>query len=210
MILGHEYDLFRDNILDEIKESEEKFIKCMAGNYLLVAEKHCCDITVNSSRLKNAYTFWNDDIERTLESGIQDGSPDLDCFKQAAFLTFWLRRFHPLEHVNNAGDRDDAAAKALRDWFAIYGNEIVAITIGLHICQNYSLMQLRAHEKGENIPKQRGLPEMLSLFEYTHEFMIDFATILKHKNNSPHAIALIYRALFTGIYHRTPNQGSDS
>jgi hypothetical protein len=143
VIRGADYDLFAAGVLSRIKASREQFINCVIGNYLAISEDYGCKASLSKSRLLDAHAFWVDDLERTLKSGISPATAALDQYKHAAFLTFWLRRFHPLEKLDFLPeDMSDPHVQAIHSWFSLYANEICALHIGLKPCTGYFLASI--------------------------------------------------------------------
>ena len=206
MLPSDDYDLYSDTILDRIRGSKEDFRRCMTGNYVVIAREYGCEVSLSQSRLNDAQELWNDDLEALLHRGT-DGSKSLDQFKVSAFLTFWLRRCKPINA--QFGDRRDLGLstedqRAARAWFNLYCNEICALRVGANLCQAYCIRSVNRAQDGSarRVTKIRSTvtkqvtPRYVSV---SPDFEADFVMMLKHKNNSPHSINLIFEALFGGL-----------
>lgn len=97
---------------------------------------------MSKKRLEECHGFWIEDIRRALNESFPTDvstSPDrsLDIFKYASFLSFWLRRFTPIVRIVfivSLGDRVRGSLLREHDRFAIFGNEIAALLVGIHLC----------------------------------------------------------------------------
>jgi hypothetical protein len=201
LIKFEEYDLYQPSLLSRIQTDERAFRKCIAGNYLTIAREFGSDIALSQSRLADTHTYWLADLGRLLSTGMQPETKILDHFKQAAFLTFWLRRHIPATHVfSNPMEVNGLPATDRQRFFALYGNELCALHIGLDICHSYELQKLTASLEdaaiGDKVAVLLKIANLKSRMIISPDFEVDFVVNLKHKNNSPHSIYLIFRAIF--------------
>lgn len=198
-----EFDLFQEDILKKLLKDVDFFQKCMATNYYFAAKKFRCDVELSEHRLRETWEFWAADLERLLKNETDDKTLELDEFKQCAFLTFWLRRHQPIKNLRRqklVENEFKPAKEILQRWFSRYGNDFGAIEIGSTICLNYCASSI--DEAITNVGDDHRLPQLrskknyLMLFKRRKDFWADFSMTMKHKNSSPHAITLIYEALF--------------
>ena len=190
------YSLFQKGIITRLAD-RSWYIDCIAHNYYELAKRSGCSIAISERRLGEAHDFWIEDQTRTLHEGMASGTTNLDHFKQAAFIAFWLRRMRPInETTSNKPLAEIADARNSRiAHFVIYGNEILAIQVGLQICLFYETA--RAVAAGAvTLP---GRTNYLKSLQFPKDLRDDCAMVLKHKNMSPHSLYLLYRALFTSL-----------
>lgn len=202
MSIKEKFDLYQDGILAKLKADEKFFRNCMTDNLMAVAAEYSCDIHVSANRLGDTFAYWKSDLDRVLDHDLDDRTVELDHFKHASFLCFWLRRHIPVSmtfFVPRPTDISEASVK--QKYFAMYGNETCAIRVGMELCHAYELRRLRS-VMAKNSTEQK-LAQFKNLWErltsanlLDPEFEIDFAATLKHKNNSPHSINLIFRSIF--------------
>lgn len=202
------YNLFSANIADKLKD-REWFIACMAHNFSFIADEWNCITIVNKKRMGEAYDYWIEDLDRTLDKGIDRETVSLDHFKEASFLVFWLRRMIPIDTYlkQNLGDRYAGKMSDDQKYFLQYGNEICAFQIGFRICLYFEIS--RPYEQ-ENVTAIRHFPDIdthLKNSRLKTRMLKDFVMIMKHKNMSPHSLFLLYKSLFTNI-SLTPPAGS--
>lgn len=201
MIASAEYSLYSDDMLRTIKKDRDSFIKCVTGNYIAIADEYGFNACLSKSRLINAHVFWCDDLERLKKDGsVAEPTEELDHFKHAAFLTFWLRRFHPLEKIDiNSLDASDPVVRSLHSWFSLYGNEICALSMGIKICTAFTIAEIASRS---DVHLLLSKDELLRNTIISPRFEADAIMMLKHKNNSPHSIYLIFKALYSGLLRR--------
>ncbi len=202
-IAAADYDLFQAEILEKLKKDVDFFLTCISTNYYLIGKRFRCDVSVSEHRLREAWLFWVSDLERLLESDVDKETKELDEFKQCAFLTFWLRRHQPIKNIRiqEIGSvKYKSSYEFLQKWYSRYGNDFGAIEIGSTICLNYYASSI-VHEVSNGVAEDRVVllssrKEYIKSFRKRKDFWVDFTTVSKHKNFSPHAITLIYEALF--------------
>ena len=203
VISADQYDLFQTGVLKKLAEEPQFFYTCVTANYYLFARKFRCKVYLSKHRLEVARQFWIADLKRLLDHDSDENTEQLDEFKQCAFLTFWLRRHHPLEKIEFAELANNEARSTynkIQKWYATYGNDFSAIKFGSTICLNYCASSIEhmvsSSEDGGRTASINTRKIYLRRFRNRIDFWADFAMILKHKNNSPHSITLIYEALF--------------
>jgi len=199
----NEFDLFQEDILKKLSQDVNFFQGCIAFNFFNGAKKFWCDISLSKHKLREAWEFWVADLDRLLEHDSDHKTKELDEFKQCAFLTFWIRRHQPIKsiHAHNIPSGNFADVRQnLQRWYSKYGDDFGAIEVGSTICLNYCGSSIKMSEtttKGDPRRVQfQSRKNYLSTFRRRKDFWADFAMIMKHKNNSPHSITLIYEALF--------------
>jgi hypothetical protein len=199
--LDANYTIFQKNIIQKL-EDRRWFNECMAFNYSILAAKWGCAASMSARRLGEAYDFWREDHTRTLTEGIAT-SVDLDHFKHASFIAFWLRRMLPINETRVVSKYksvpDDPTANDNQKFFLRYGSELCALLIGFEICLFY---EFGTPKKGA-IELRPNRLATLKLYHLPSTTIADFVMILKHKNMSPHALYLLYKSLFTTITART-------
>jgi hypothetical protein len=137
---GKPYTLFQRDIIQKL-EDRRWFIECIAANFVNLATKWGCSVSLSVRRLGETYDFWREDQGRTISEGIEE-SESLDHFKHASFIAFWLRRMLPINQTTVVGRNptqpdESADAGADQKFFLQYGCEICALLIGFQICLFY-------------------------------------------------------------------------
>ena len=169
------------------------FISDIHGHYTQEAEKSYLRVNVAEDRLRDAYTLWQSDLGRA--SGREYRGGELDQYKIAGYLCFWLRRMSPIVAMseNPQMGQLDAGNELLQELFDDqkflykYANEYLAFEIGFRLCTNAELWRVDNPIRRFVVPKQ--------------SFLHDVANTLKTKPVSPHALYLIYYALFEGAHY---------
>jgi len=198
-----DYNLYQDDIIEKIITDEKVFKRCMIGNYHLIASNFGYDVNLSDDRLGEAWIHWKDDLDRVNLGSTPEETVELDHFKQASFLCFWLRRLIPLGHMflNPEPTPGVSEISETQKWFAMYGNELCATRIGVFLCHGYEIKKLQSiiNEANENHVQELKTRRraLINLQPMSSRLEIDMVTNLKHKNNSPHSINLIFRALFS-------------
>lgn len=190
------YSLLQDGIIERLEDADF-FIQCMSRNYAILADKWDCWVSLGSRRFREAHNFWREDVDRVKREDMPAETKQLDHFKHASYIAFWLRRMLPIYFTNaRPFDSKTAVNKENVGEFFKYGNEIIALLIGFQICLFYESSRVVEHEKGIT-PIYPDRAAYLRGFKFPHALLHDFATVLKHKNISPHSLYLMYKALFT-------------
>jgi len=204
------YSLSRPKILEDLRDIEW-FGECMNRFYRRTARQWNCVVEPSARRLLDACDFWMEDESRTLAFGIDqsetaddaDAKPtELDHFKHASILAFWLRRLVPINTTWPADadgrviNDDDYVPTERQNHFLLYGNEWCALLAGFQIALNYELQRASAEAGKDGVPSD--FERLLALREVAlpDRFIYEFPRLLKHKNISPHAIYMTYRSLF--------------
>lgn len=202
------YTLFQPGILSRL-DDRKWFIECMAFNFYLIGSRWNSFVETSERRLGETYDFWKVDAKRTLDSGIDKGSRELDHFKHASFIAFWLRRQIPINRTLRL--RADGVVgggepySSEQEFFFRYGNEICALGIGLELCLYYEFIGKNT-ATGKLVSIAPNRLNYLSSCKLHHECVRDYAMVLKHKNMSPHALYLLYKSLFTNLQASSPER----
>ena len=191
------FSLYQEDIIHRLKD-RDWFIDCIGHNFYWLANQWSCHVVLSERRLGEAYDFWQDDCARTLRSGIDGGSVELDHFKHASFIAFWLRRMIPINETYRDPDPEAHSSKEEQNFFLRYGNEICALLIGFQICLYYEMASI-SEESGDVVAPMADWEEMLRKTRFPPHIIRDFAMVLKHKNMSPHSLYLMFRSLFASL-----------
>ena len=199
------YTILQEGIIGLLAEDKDDFfIKCMAHNFLLEARKWGCHLKISARRLAEARDYWLEDTNRTLARGMSDGTDELDHFKHAGFISFWLRRRLPINLLTFLVDEAGQDFTEEQKFFSLYANEICAFQICLQICIFYHIGLVEGEAATDSVvSSQLPLPQLTDL-GLTKNFLADMVMMLKHKNVSPHGLYLIYRSLFTTLFPQKP------
>lgn len=183
--------LHNPDVLELLKE-QETFVNTIANEYVDVCQPWGFVPLISDWRLRDAHNFWQEDTERMLRENMPEGTTDLDHFKHAAFIAFWLRRLVPINELHRGDLQDKQPAPEEVQEFMRYVNELCALHVGFQICLGVEL--------AKKLELQR---EMKDVIHATAELAMpsqlvrDTVVYLKHKNVSPHALYLQFRSLFT-------------
>jgi hypothetical protein len=194
------YSLFQQRIIENLRDNREWFISCIGYNYKFLADTWGCHVLMSARRLGEAHEYWYEDTKRTLSYGVEDGTKDLDHFKNSAFLAFWLKRMVPINECQRQArvfGTDDFDLIDVKK-FILKSNEICALLIGFQICLFYEMSKL-VTLNGNVVPLLPNRSERLKSIRFPPGLLADFAMVLKHKNMSPHGLYLMYRSLFTNL-----------
>lgn len=181
--------LFRDEIEDGHwlgdrgeEGADSFFVKFVHYNYNRFAREYGCQVVIHDRRTREARDIWLDDCDRALKK--LHASTEIDEFKTAGFLGYWLRRRCVVDEIRLAVPRlaADSPTSPQKE-FMKYGNEICAFDIGLHFCLRFQVTSLEDAKR----------------IKLDHGFIRESAAFMSTKNVSPHSLYLIYRGLFTSI-----------
>lgn len=177
-----------DNPLIQIKEDRALFNKVIESHVDFLLRPYQLCATVHEARLNEAHHYWVCDINRIGQNDFAGGVPD--HFKQAGHLCYWVRRTRPvtdIEVIVKSTKTDlspNDAYKEEYDLFFNYINEYLGLDLGFHTVLFYHL-----YDKKNPRHASRGMLPSWDFIECTSHFM-------NSKNVSPHALFLIYKALF--------------
>ncbi len=150
---------------------------------------------ISGRRLRDAHTFWINDLKR-LALSFKDTGRTPDYYKQAAHLAYWLRRQNPVTSYRDGFNPQDGGSDGptvheseVRELLRKYGGEFLAFDLGFQICDFYERMNLT-----------NGKTEPPPAFKLDRDYINTMVYFLKTKNVSPHALFLVYKALFFRRY----------
>lgn len=203
------FALFAPNIVDTLLD-RENFIDIVGEFYESLAKRYECAISVSHRRLGDAHDFWLADIPRTLSWGSDPSTVELDHFKHASIISFWLRRQIPINDIwfgsgnvatkVRGGDELFRATQKQAD-FSRYGSELCALYVGLYICLAYEIQAIRvkAEDREGSGDKILLMEAEIKRIRLPSQFKSEYPMIMKHKNLSTHAMYMLYRSLFANI-----------
>lgn len=195
------YSLQQRDILPRLQADVGFFRKCISSAALDLATGFKCDVELSRSRLTEVWDYWRGDMARTKNHGFSqverdtledhyEAAIELDHFKRAAFLCFWLRRLSPIIVVEGRGEYSPEAFRAQGRYFA-FSNELLSYSVSLQLCAYYEFQKWRSRELAF------GDPDLLIMRRMKNWDKIrDYVMIMRHKNISPHAIYLILKSLY--------------
>jgi hypothetical protein len=178
------FDCFRDGVRlesGELIDAEQWFATAIAEQYQDIANRHGCRIELSTARLEEARSLWSHDTGRI---DIKTETPP-DHFKRAGFLVYWLRRRAVLNFVHR---RESGVDVSEQDRFLFGSNEVAAFLIGFRLCLFFEMKHFI--DIGDHIGHD------VEKYHFDSELKFDIATLLRHKNVSPHSLYLIFRSLF--------------
>lgn len=138
----------------------------------------------NRGRCQDAYFQWMQDLERV--EAVEDKVRRADHLKCAAHLVYWLRRASPVDEFAY-----DPPLNTSKEFMLKYGREYLAFDLGYRAGQLY---ERKIH--GRNLPESAfslkstlpGVPQ--------NDFIETTVHVMKLKHVSPHALLVIYKAIF--------------
>lgn len=160
---------------------------------------------LSKARLYDVHHFWTKDIDCVSKYSLEEGNTP-DHFKQAAHLTYWMRRAAPVIDFKEGdsslfGNPENTIEKSLsqevndhRDLLFKYGSEYLAFNLGYLICKSYEIT------KAKDKSKQNKTNFVLNPFEIDDDYINTIIFFLKEKNVSPHALFLVYKSLLFKRY----------
>lgn len=191
------YDLLGSDIIPKLTD-RRFFIDAVIHNYALVAHSVGLMPICSNRRAGEAYEYWQADVNRTLNNGIDKGTTELDHFKNASFIAFWLRRMIPINEVriiSPQGTDTSERRHERRVRYFKYGNELSAFLIGYKICINYEAQKI--YGNSETVKPFAKRVDYIRSLDLGDDLMSDYLMLWKHKNMSPYAFYLMYKSLFT-------------
>jgi hypothetical protein len=158
---------------------EEWFKTAIFRTYQEIARLNGCEMQPSARRLREARELWLNELSNMKITG--GGEPD--HFKQAGFLTYWLRRRLVIS-ITREGANFTGSSQQIQ--FLERPNEICSFILGFRICLFFQANRKSGEERRQ----------YLSSIELQSEFVKDAGILLYEKQLSPHAMYLIYRSLF--------------
>lgn len=195
-----EFLLFESGVIEKIKV-RPVFQKAIVQFIQRTAEVFGCHVTLSARRLDEAHDFWIGDVKRTLNTATTEDTTELDHFKHAAFIAFWLRRLVPINdiyflnesRVPSAAGADNTAPTDAQINFYRFGNELCALCVGFYICLAYETYAMAMREASDSTPV---IYDGVGVKALPSNFLWEYPGLLKHKNVSPHGMYMLYRSLF--------------
>ena len=180
------FDYFKNGCDDAAGEavSASEFFRGVIGSaYYEIADHFDCSVLLSATRVEEARVHWARDLPRI----DIEGSKTPDHFKNAGFLAYWLRRRVVVEIASRVGK----GGTDKQTHFIGFANEICAFVVGFRLSLYFHYR--RRIESGPDASK------FLVNIELQDDLRHDVVTLLRHKEVSPHALYLIFAALFTDI-----------
>lgn len=161
-------------------EDAEEFCRIVGESFFAIAGVAKLDLEFSRVAAHSAYEAYCGDVKRMVISMPKGKEPD--HFKRCGCLAYWLRRNSPVIGWHAQEDAFLATESPLKEWrtfFEKYGHAFLAFALGYHICHYYEA------QKGNAPRRKPGL-----------DYLGDMCYVMKYKNISPHAMGMVYRALF--------------
>jgi hypothetical protein len=174
------------SLLENLKD-QEKFIGIIFAHYESEAAKSYLKFVISEDRIRDAHILWTRDVNRISEREYEGG--ELDQYKLAGYLCFWLRRAAPIigthrgERMGQLSGGNDVIDELLKEqgFIGKYGNEYLAFDIGFKVCRNIEIWRVEG---------KRRYPVL------KQKFLNDLCEVLKTRSVSPQALYMIYHAIF--------------
>lgn len=197
--------LFRDEFSPTALPSEVTAEKPLAFftdfvnfNFALIAKRFGCEIILHSRRTEEAFDAWHEDLKH--KPNRVHESVDLDPYKRAGFLCYWLRRRNVVDEIRPDGtDVADPKQMQKTELFAAYGNELCSFYLGYQFCLRFAFTQNGGGAETPLIHASVMDAERIQSIKLDGNFQKEIAICLKFKNMSPHALYIIYKSLFSSI-----------
>ncbi|MBF0604575.1 MAG: hypothetical protein HQL07_12895 [Nitrospirae bacterium] len=165
-------------ILERLKKDRTFFRDFVYNASELMVLPYGLDPYFSRQYTEEVYDAWIDDLKRVSRHDMK--SEELDHFKHASHLCFWIRRMGPiLELMEKDSFPPDSHGDKGRelDLITKYRNEYLAFRIGLTICGDFE-----PHSKHPKL---------------TYDYIASLCRFMRYKHVSPHALFLIYKSLFS-------------
>lgn len=183
-MLGGRFGVGRRDIFPQLKD-RKWFIDCVAAHFTNHHQIMRVNVRLSARRLQDAHSFWLGDEQRILQTEMSS-SLELDHFKQAAHLAYWLRRSSPIVEIIDNSNSGFENIDENREFHYKYANEYSAFMFGYDICRFFE-----AHRVDSGV--------FANDFELDEDYVAVMCQFLKAKNVSPHALFLIYKSLFFNL-----------
>lgn len=185
------YTIYQSGIFRKLREGhgsverEEFFYNAIREQVTTIAASCGAIVELNPTRVREAQDLWVADLNSLIADKKIQPSPYPCEYKHAAFLCFWLRRRLIIESVCPMVPGSVVSAD-----FMEFKNEYVAFHIALHLVAYHAYFPVT--EAGE--PSQA-----FSDWKFPTDLSREALVMLHHKNVSPHALYLFFRALMTTL-----------
>ena len=198
-----EWSLLRSDIFDKLEKERVFFESCITSVAIDMATEYACEVELSAVRLTEVWDFWVGDMKRTRLLGfkqqerntLEDYSEtpvQLDHFKRAAFLAFWLRRLTPIIRIDAISTGIVNEKREQGRYFA-FANELLAYSVALQLCGYYEYQRQTARE----MPALAMTPASFITGRVRSWAIVrDYVMVLRHKAVSPHAFYLVLRSMF--------------
>jgi hypothetical protein len=160
------------------------FQLALAGEIQAIASSLGCRCKISDIEAENVRQSWMRDL-RVLNI---DGGGQPDHFKHAGILAYWLRRRAPIRNFERLTEYDTDVGKYRQATLVGMPSELTAFIIGYDLC--------RFAEARAVISEKRSVYDFLKANTIDFDFAHDVCVLMKSKHVSPHALMMIYRALF--------------
>lgn len=184
-----EFTIYQSSIFRKLREGhggierEEFFYNAIKQQVDAIAAKCGAVVEINATRLKEAQDLWEGDLRSLINDRKIQPSPYPCEYKHAAFLCFWLRRRLIIESM-----RPLKAGEPVSPDFKEFKNEYVAFYIALRLVAYHAYFPAGSD----------GNPETkIANWQFPTELARETLVMLHHKNVSPHALYLFFKALMT-------------
>jgi hypothetical protein len=173
------------NINEEVVTADHYFLKVVAFELSEIAKQFGCICRVSITEIETARQLWIRDTAALKVEG--DGTPD--HFKQAGILAYWLRRRAPLRNIATVLAYDTDVGRFRQQSFLHMSTELAAFNFGHNMCSFVEASHAAKRGEGSITYLYNTAPN----FDFSH----DISVLMKTKHISPHALMMIYRAMFT-------------
>ena len=194
------FSLARPDIIEKLKD-RDWFVDCVRQTYFSIAKKQGFVVKINNFRAYEAHDLWTDDLDKLLHHGIES-SDDLEIYKYAGFLSYWLRRRLVIDSIDiysgeapnpqiKIKDHRDNLPKEMEE-FLQFHNERSAFDFGIQMCFNYKINEL----KDEGFSDEDIEMFINNLARKSKQMAWDTSILMKQKSVSPHTLYLVFKSLF--------------
>lgn len=159
----------------DIKKQSEVFSERVKDRYAWTLSRAGIVPVFSDKRLSDAWHAYCWDRDRLVHSMPSESEPD--HFKLSGHLAYWLRRFSPVIKYEEVAESSGQVSEEIRELIFEYGAEYLAFDLGYAICHHFAAPFPREPDwRTENTRK--------------------VCYFMKFKSVSPHALGLIYDAIF--------------
>jgi hypothetical protein len=186
-----EFTIYQSNIFRKLREGhgsrerEEFFYSAIREQADTLARRCGAVVELNPTRIKEAQDLWISDLNSLITDQKIQPSPYPCEYKHAAFLCFWLRRRLIIETV-----RPVTSGQPIDPDFMEFKNEYVAFYIALNLVAYHAYYPKSSKEHVTN---------EFEVWRFPADLAREALVMLHHKNVSPHALYLFFKALMTNL-----------
>lgn len=171
-----------DHIFDYLKDNHDNFVEAVRRSYADYFFNAGLIADIDENKLLECFVLWKNDLKRIKEFEMSD-SYQLDHFKHAAHMVYWLRRALPIISIQSAEQDPTQYEEQEQQLLFKYANQYCAFDFGFKLCAFFE-----SNKHGSEVY----FAEMAISYDYKQVA----SHFLKTKNVSPHALFLIYKAIF--------------